>query len=69
MMEISIKDKKRIMEHLKEHQTYPASKKELMANCNELEDIDKADKKMMETIPNRIYKSTDDVMRTIGLSM
>ncbi len=59
---------KDMMTHLKEHQTYPATKAELVANCNQLEDFSKEDKEWFEkSLENRTYRSADEVMQIVGM--
>lgn len=62
-----MKDKIMAMKHLKEHQTYPASKKNLMESCNNLMDFSDSDKKWFEShLPNGTYNSAMEVMSAIG---
>lgn len=58
-------DKEKVMEHLKDHQTYPASKENLMETCNSLEDFSEEDKKLMEMLPSKTYNSADEVMTAL----
>lgn len=54
--------------HLKEHATYPASKAELVAHCNNLSDFSEADKKeFAEKLPEGSYNSAEDVIAALGL--
>lgn len=60
-------DKKMAMDHLKTHQSYPATKAELVAECNMLSDFSKEDKKWFEeNLPEKTYNSAEDVMIAIG---
>ena len=54
--------------HLKTHQTYPATKADLVAACNNLSDFSEADKKMFsEQLPEGTYNSAQDVMKALGM--
>lgn len=54
--------------HLREHATYPASKAELVAHCNNLSDFSEEDKKeFAEKLPEGTYNSADDVVKALGL--
>lgn len=58
------------MDHLKTHQKYPATKAELVAECNNLSDFSDADKKdFMEKLPEGTYNSAEDVMKALGWQM
>ena len=57
-------------DHLKTHQKYPATKVELVAECNNLSDFSDADKKeFMEKLPEGTYNSAEDVMKALGWQM
>lgn len=56
------------IDHLKTHQTYPATKEELVKECNELSDFSAEDKEwFMKNLPAGTYKSADDVIGALGL--
>lgn len=56
------------IDHLKTHQTYPATKEDLVKECNELADFSEDDKSwFMKTLPEGTYNSADDVMGALGL--
>ena len=56
------------VDHLKTHQAYPATKEELVKECNELSDFSTEDKEwFIKTLPEGTYKSADDVMGVLGL--
>jgi len=59
------------VDHLKTHQKYPATKAELVAECDNLSDFSEEDKKwFMENLPAEPeggYKSAEDVMKALGL--
>lgn len=53
--------------HLKEHQMYPTTKKELVKECNNLSDFSDKDKKwFMDNLPDKTYNSAEDVMTALG---
>lgn len=61
-------DKDNAVKHLKEHQTYPATKEELVASCNNLSDFSDEDKKWFESnLPEKTYNSADEVIKALGL--
>lgn len=54
-------------EHLKSHQTYPATKANLVAACNELSDFSPEDKaEFAEKLPEGTYNSAEEVMKALG---
>jgi hypothetical protein len=57
------------MDHLKTHQNYPATKTQLVAECNNLSDFSEEDKKeFAEKLPDRTYNSAEEVMEALGIS-
>jgi hypothetical protein len=59
-------DWKRVEQHLREHQQYPATKAELVASCNNLMDFEDAEKKWFaSSLPEGTYKSADEVMKVL----
>lgn len=62
-------DTNMIIHHLREHQQYPASREELIRECDSLSDFSEEDKKwFMEKLPEGTYKSADEVVRALGIS-
>lgn len=56
------------MDHLKNHQTFPASKEELVAECDHLSDFSEEDKQEFEeNLPEGTYNSADEVVRALGV--
>lgn len=56
------------VEHLKTHQSYPATKAELIAECDNLSDFSEEDKKwFMEHLTKESYETAKDVMDDLGL--
>ena len=55
-------------DHLKNDQKYPATKAELVAECNGLSDFSEEDKKeFISKLPGGTYNSADDVIKALGL--
>ena len=56
------------MGHLRDHQTYPATKADLVAACNSLSDFSEEDKREFENkLPEGTYNSAEEVMGALGL--
>ena len=63
-----MQDKNGAKDHLKNHQKYPASKAELLAECDNLSDFSDEDKKWFaDKLPGGTYNSADEVMKALGL--
>ena len=57
-----------VMSHLKEHQKYPATKEELVAECNNLSDFSDEDKaEFSEKLADGTYNSAEEVIKALGL--
>ena len=55
-------------DHLNDHQKYPATKAELVAECNNLSDFSEEDKKEFSSkLTEDTYNSADDVIKALGL--
>ena len=53
-------DTKGVIKHLREHQEYPATKEEMVAECDGLSDFSDEDKEWFtDNLPDRTYKSAD----------
>ena len=64
-----MKNVKGALEHFKTHQSYPASKEDLVKECDNLSDFSKEDKEwFMKTLPEGNYASADDVIKALGLT-
>jgi len=63
-----MQDQKNAMAHLREHQTYPATKAELVAACSDLSDFSDADKKeFADALPaDGTYNSAEEVAKALG---
>ena len=56
------------IDHLKNHQKYPATKAELVAECDNLSDFSEEDKKEFASkLPAGTYNSADDVVKALDL--
>ncbi|MEK7618087.1 MAG: DUF2795 domain-containing protein [Patescibacteria group bacterium] len=63
-----MQDASNIRQHLMEHATYPATKAELVAHCNNLSDFSDDDKKeFAEKLPEGTYNSAGDVITALGM--
>lgn len=57
-----------VISHLKSHQKFPATKAELVAECDNLSDFSEEDKKEFSSkLPGGTYNSADDVIQALGL--
>lgn len=62
-----MQDLENAKKHLVEHQEYPATKEELVAECDNLSDFSEADKKeFSKKLPAGTYKSADEVVAALG---
>ncbi len=63
-----MKNVKDTLDHLRNHQSYPATKAELVAECDNLSDFEEEDKKWFsEHLTKENYDSAEDVMKDLGL--
>ncbi len=57
-----------VVAHLRDHQSYPATKEQLVAECNNLSDFSEEDKReFMEKLPEGSYNSAEEVVKALGL--
>ena len=57
------------VDHLKNHQSYPATKADLVAECDGLSDFSEDDKKeFSEKLADQTYNSADEVIQACGLA-
>lgn len=62
-----MQDIKNAIEHLKTHQTYPATSQDLIKACEDLKDFSPEDKKwFMQNLPDKTYDSADEVIKALG---
>lgn len=63
-----MQDMQNAISHLKNHQKYPATKDELVKECDSLSDFSDTDKKWFKThLTDKTYKSADEVMKSLGM--
>jgi len=56
------------IDHLKTHQKYPATKAELVTECDNLSDFSEEDKKeFTQKLPEGTYNSAEEVTKALGL--
>lgn len=56
------------IDHLRTHQSYPASKADLMKACNDLTDFSAEDKQWFTVhLPEGTYNSADEVIKVLGI--
>lgn len=61
-------DVQNAIDHLRNHQTYPAAKAQLVQACNALSDFSDEDKMWFaENLPEGTYRSADEVIQALGL--
>ena len=66
-MRIDSKTKKSVMEHIKKHNEYPATKGDIIESCNEMSDVPKEERKWIEkSLPDRTYEESNEVIRALG---
>lgn len=64
----NMQNTKGAIDHLRQHQSYPATRDELLKECSELSDFSKEDKEwFMKNLPEGTYKSADEVISALGL--
>lgn len=57
------------IDHLRNHQSFPATKAQLVAECDNLSDFSKEDKNEFKSkLPDDTYNSADDVVKALGLA-
>ncbi|MBI4092360.1 MAG: DUF2795 domain-containing protein [Candidatus Kerfeldbacteria bacterium] len=61
-------DMKEMMDHLKSHMTYPASKQDIWNACNQMSHVPEEHKKMfMDKVPEGTYHNADEVAKAAGM--
>ncbi|OGM20178.1 hypothetical protein A2714_01090 [Candidatus Woesebacteria bacterium RIFCSPHIGHO2_01_FULL_38_9] len=70
---INLKNVKGTIEHFKTHQSYPATRAELLKECDDLSDFSEEDKEWFKAHlpeePEGGFKSADDVVKLLGLEV
>jgi hypothetical protein len=63
-----VKDIQNTISHLKSHQKYPATKEDLVKECDDLSDFSDEDKKwFVSHLKEKTYMSADEVIKELGL--
>jgi len=64
-----MQNKKGAIDHLKNHQKYPATREDLVAECDNLSDFSDEDKEwFMDNLSEGTYDSADAVIEALGLT-
>lgn len=65
-----MQDMQNAIDHLTQHQKYPATKEDLIKECDDLSDFSDADKKWFkEHLMEKTYESADEVIQTLNLKV
>ena len=57
-----------LSKHIKDHVSYPISKKDFMASCGNLGHVPGETRQWVETaLPDRMYQSAEDIYHTLNL--
>jgi hypothetical protein len=68
MQEMDEKSRTELMAHIKEHASYPISKKDLVAGCSNMSHVPQATRDWVAmTLPDRTYSSADDVIHALDM--
>jgi hypothetical protein len=60
--------KKEVIEHIRVHADYPATKKQLIEWCNNMSDVPKEDREWFKkNLPERTYYSAEEVIKALKL--
>jgi hypothetical protein len=63
---VTAPDRKKLLDHLENHQQYPATRAELLASCKDLVDFSDAEKRWFAArLPEGTYRSAAAVMKTV----
>ena len=64
-----MQNKKGAIDHLKNHQKYPATREDLVAECDNLSDFSDEDKEwFMDNLSEGTHDSADAVIEALGLT-
>lgn len=67
-MQVDAKTKKMMMDHIKSHNEYPATKVDLVAACNNMSEFSQDHKKWFEkALPTKTYNNANEVIKALGL--
>ena len=57
---------KSTLDHIKSHVKYPVSKAALLKECDNWSDVPAAERKAAESLPDKTFTSSNDVLRALG---
>jgi hypothetical protein len=61
-------DMKELMSHLQSHIMYPASKRTIVENCNNMQHVPASTRSWFEeNLPEGTYRSADEVVMKLGI--
>lgn len=67
-MAMTVQDRENVMMHLREHTKYPATRDQLVKECNSLSDFSDEDKKWFsDNLPAGTYRSAEEVARALKM--
>jgi len=59
--------KKELLEHLRHHMQYPATKKAIVEACNMMEHVPAEARDKAKALADKTYQSAEEVVKAIGL--
>ena len=63
-------DTKGVIKHLRDHQEYPATREEMVVECDNLSDFSEEDKEWFtDNLPDGTYNSADEVIKALKLNL
>lgn len=69
-MNMSSKKMMEAMKHFDEHVSYPATKEEIVEECNRMDDMPKEDKQwVIDNLPDKSYMNADEVKEALKMKM
>ena len=64
-----MQDKKNAIDHLNNHQKFPATKEDLIKECDDLLDFSESDKQWFKKhLMDKTYQTADEVIKELGLT-
>jgi hypothetical protein len=61
-------DRQKTLAHIKEHVTYPATRRQILAACAQTKEFSESEKQWIaDNLPEGTYANSDDVARTLKL--
>jgi hypothetical protein len=65
-MKATAPDRQKLLDHLEQHQQYPATRAQLLASCKDLVDFTDGEKRwFVDRLPEGNYKSAAEVMKVV----